>query len=957
MAGLVVLLCVLVGSARVEVASAALIVTQEVRVAAGSDDAEERAGGSVSLTSTDLELVFDGSNQIVGIRFNGVAIPQAAQILNADVQFKVDEVNTEATSLTIQGQAADNAATFASSSRNISSRQRTTASAGWSPATWTTVNQVGPDQRTPSLASVVQEIVNRPGWASGNSLALIVTGTGHRTARAHNGEPGGSPLLHVEYQSSLGNTAPTVTITEPMDSTTFTPGNAITFNGTAADAQDADLTSSLAWTSSLDGAIGTGGTFGVSNLSVGVHTITARVADSDGLAASASVLINVVENTNVLIGAGDIASCGSAGDEATANLLDTHPGSVFTLGDNVYPNGTAAEFASCYQPTWGRHKARTRPVPGNHDYNTPGATGYYGYFGAAAGDPTKGYYSYDLSSWHIVVLNSEIDASVGSSQERWLRDDLTANPAACTVAMFHKPRFSSGTVHGSNTLMAPLWDALHDHGADIVLNGHEHNYERFGLQSSDGIADPVHGIRQFVVGTGGISQTSYLFGIPLPNSEVRHNNTRGLLALTLLPTSYAWEFIPEAGMTFSDTGSGNCVQPVTAPPTGGDTGPPSVSLSAPSDGVTVRGTVTISAVAGDDAAVDHVEFMVGGVVVGSDTTDPYSVNWASGGVVDGAVTLSARAVDTSAKSTVSLGRSVIVDNTPPETSITAGPSGSVASGSASFDFASTEPGSSFQCRRDGAAFAPCSSPVSYTGLADGSHTFEVGAADAVGNVDPSPASRSWSVVTPPSSGGIRREAVSTMVNATATGVVTVAKPSGTVAGDVLVTCLALNGGSVSSTGVPVGWTPIAAVTAISNPHVFGYYRVAGGLEPAGYSWTLAGSVANGAGIARYSGVSNASPLGAAVSVATGASGTSGVVAGVTTGAANAMLVGCVAINSSNTAITVASPVGMAQAWDVGGKRHEFADGVQSAAGASGSKSWTFSAGREWAGWLTALRPQ
>jgi hypothetical protein len=196
----------------------------ESRVAASSDDAEESASGNVSLTSTDLELVYDGSNQTVGMRFNSVAIPQGVQILNAYVQFKVDEVNSEATSLTIQGQATDNAPTFVASSQNISSRQRTTASVAWSPVAWTTVNEVGPNEQTPSLAAIIQEIVNRPGWAGGNSLAIIITGTGHRTARAYDGEPSGAPLLHIEYGTSSATATNTSSATNtPTATPTRTP--------------------------------------------------------------------------------------------------------------------------------------------------------------------------------------------------------------------------------------------------------------------------------------------------------------------------------------------------------------------------------------------------------------------------------------------------------------------------------------------------------------------------------------------------------------------------------------------------------------------------------------------------------------------------------------------------------------------------------------------------------------
>ncbi|HEX6270924.1 MAG TPA: metallophosphoesterase [Anaerolineales bacterium] len=261
----------------------------------------------------------------------------------------------------------------------------------------------------------------------------------------------------------------------------------------------------------------------------------------------------------VLVGAGDIAHCSSQGDEATADLLDNIPGTVFTTGDNVYRSGTVAEFANCYDPSWGRHKERTYPSPGNHDYGTGDGAGYYDYFGSAAGDPTKGYYSYNLGTWHIIVLNSNIPVDAGSPQEQWLREELAAHPVACTLAYWHHPRFSSGTQHGSNRSMRPLWQALYDFGADVVLAGHEHNYERFALQDPQGAADPTHGIRQFVIGSGGRSH--YSFGSPISNSEVRNDDTYGVLRLTLHPGSYSWEFIPEAGKTFTDSGSAACVTP------------------------------------------------------------------------------------------------------------------------------------------------------------------------------------------------------------------------------------------------------------------------------------------------------------------------------------------------------------------------------------------------------------
>lgn len=258
----------------------------------------------------------------------------------------------------------------------------------------------------------------------------------------------------------------------------------------------------------------------------------------------------------VLVGAGDIATCSGTGDDATANLLDGIAGTVITLGDNAYDNGSSTDFSNCYNPTWGRDKARTHPSAGNHDYNTSGAAGYFGYFGAAAGDPSKGYYSYNLGAWHIIVLNSEINHAAGSPQELWLRQDLAANPAACTLAYWHRPLFSSGSTHGSNPDMQPLWQALMDYHADLVLSGHEHNYERFAPQTASGAAS-AQGIREFVVGTGGRSH--YGFGTPIANSLVRNSDTYGVLKLTLHASGYDWQFVPVAGSSFTDSGSASCV--------------------------------------------------------------------------------------------------------------------------------------------------------------------------------------------------------------------------------------------------------------------------------------------------------------------------------------------------------------------------------------------------------------
>jgi len=264
--------------------------------------------------------------------------------------------------------------------------------------------------------------------------------------------------------------------------------------------------------------------------------------------------------TVTVLAAGDIASCSSSGDESTAKLLDGQTGTVLTLGDNAYESGSAAEFANCYDPSWGRAKGRTEPAVGNHEYNTAGASGYFGYFGAAAGAPDKGYYSFELGGWHLIALNSNCSqvggCAAGSPQEQWLRADLAAHPASCTLAYWHHPRFNSGASHGNNTAVSNFWDALYLYGADVILNGHEHVYERFAPQTPAAVADPTAGIRQFTVGTGGASH--YTFGTIQPNSEVRDGTTYGVLKLTLHATSYDWQFVPVAGGTFTDSGTGSC---------------------------------------------------------------------------------------------------------------------------------------------------------------------------------------------------------------------------------------------------------------------------------------------------------------------------------------------------------------------------------------------------------------
>ena len=261
----------------------------------------------------------------------------------------------------------------------------------------------------------------------------------------------------------------------------------------------------------------------------------------------------------VLVGAGDIGDCSTRDDTATAALLDDIEGTVFTAGDNAYENGTAKEFATCYDETWGRHKPRTRPAPGNHDWNTSGLRGYLGYFGdTARGEDGHTWYSYELGAWHVIVLDSECSRVGGcgtdSPQGRWLATDLAASEARCTVAIWHKPRFTSGE-HGNDRSVAPFWNALYRAGVDVVVNGHDHDYERFAPQDPSAREDRERGIREFVVGTGGTPLRT--FEKPVANSELRAAVVHGVFKLTLREASYDWQFIPVSG-EFHDGGTAFC---------------------------------------------------------------------------------------------------------------------------------------------------------------------------------------------------------------------------------------------------------------------------------------------------------------------------------------------------------------------------------------------------------------
>jgi hypothetical protein len=284
------------------------------------------------------------------------------------------------------------------------------------------------------------------------------------------------------------------------------------------------------------------------------------------LLACTTAVPGVGQTTTVtLVGAGDIASCSYDRDKATADVLANVSGTVFTLGDNVYPDGTAAQFLNCYHPTWGVEKARTQPSVGNHEYHTPDASGYFGYFGARAGDPARGYYSYKRGSWRVVALNSncsEVGGCGGSSpQGKWLKQVLTNYPSRCTLAYFHHPLFAS--TGAAEPAVRPFWNILYSHNADVILSGHAHYYERFAPQRPDGTKDLSGGIREFVVGTGGAPPVNPMTKPRAANSIVDSEKSPGVTAygvlrLRLSAGSYAWKFLPIAGESFTDSGTGQC---------------------------------------------------------------------------------------------------------------------------------------------------------------------------------------------------------------------------------------------------------------------------------------------------------------------------------------------------------------------------------------------------------------
>src|SRR5215203_1495451 len=468
--------------------------------------------------------------------------------------------------------------------------------------------------------------------------------------------------------------------------------------------------------------------------------------------------------TVTLVGAGDIADCTNANDETTAALLSNIPGTVITLGDNAYSSGTRAQFANCYDnyrlsdgsiydssrtTYWGKEKSRTMPSLGNHEYlNSSDPTlkskPYFDYFSAqngflqpAAPVPNttanpglslgKGYYSYDRGSWHIVALNSNcayVSCVDSSAQATWLQNDLASHSSQCTLAYFHHPLYASGT--GSDTPeVLPLWQILYDRGADVILSGHAHRYERFARLKPNpdptayGIPDSANGIRQFIVGTGG-EPGGVQYGEDDPNKQVKLLDTPGVMKLELGDGSYTWQFITMNGIVADSSsdvyGAGGSEQCHGAPPSA-DTTAPTVDNVAPTNGATGV-AVTANVEAAFSEAMDEASVDTAGNPLAADKVWTF--------------TTAAPAVDTA----------------PPDTTITSGPLLTVKSRDATFTFSSTEPSNAtFQTRLDAGKWEANGTATSktYNNLANGTHTFEVKATDAADNTDTTPASRSWKV--------------------------------------------------------------------------------------------------------------------------------------------------------------------------------------------------------------------
>jgi uncharacterized protein YjdB len=390
-------------------------------------------------------------------------------------------------------------------------------------------------------------------WASDNTAAATVSSSG-----LVRGVAAGTANVTATCEGQSASSTITVVVV-PVASVAVTPspasvqvGSTVQLTATPKDASGNTLTGrTITWASDNTAAATVSSSGLVSGVAAGTANVTATC---EGKSGSSAVTVSASTGTATLVGAGDIA-VGGGQQAATAQLINNIPGTVFTAGDNAYEDGSLAQYMQYYDPSWGQFKSRTMPCPGNHDYHTAGAPDYFTYYGSQAGPSGRGYYSYDLNGWHIISLDSEISMGAGSAQETWLKADLAASSSQCTIAYWHRPRYNSGDIHGDASDVQPLWQDLAAAGAEIVICGHEHVYERYEPLDVNGNASAT-GIREFVVGTGGAN----LYSITTPSSHLQAWNTTsyGVLKLTLGPGTYSWQFIPAAGSTYTDSGSGVC---------------------------------------------------------------------------------------------------------------------------------------------------------------------------------------------------------------------------------------------------------------------------------------------------------------------------------------------------------------------------------------------------------------
>ncbi|MFI9456909.1 metallophosphoesterase [Amycolatopsis sp. NPDC052450] len=366
--------------------------------------------------------------------------------------------------------------------------------------------------------------------------------------------------------------------------------------------------------------------------------------------------------TTTVAAVGDV--CGSSCNQTAPLIKNMNPQALILAGDNAYSSGTLSEYKNNYDPYYGQFKSITYPTPGNHEYNTSGASGYFDYFGTRAGERGKGYYSFDVGDWHFVALNSNITRGTGSTQETWLKNDLAASTKPCTAAFFHHPRFSRGT-HGDDSSVTPFFQALYNAKADLIVVGHDHNYQRYAPSRPDGTRDDVNGVRELLIGTGGRGYYNFDQSSAAVQ-EAGNTNTFGVGKLTLSATDYRSDFVPVSGRTFTDTATGKCKKGVSSPAFSVGTTPSSVSVKP---GETASVTVNVGSTGGFSSAttlsVSGLPSGVSGTISPSPVTPPangtasatltLTASEAASGSATATVTGSSGSTSQTAKVTVSVG--------------------------------------------------------------------------------------------------------------------------------------------------------------------------------------------------------------------------------------------------------------------------------------------------------------